>query len=64
MKLYKNDIFALARLITLLFVVLKLTGFISWSWFWVFSPIIFLLIPIALFFAFALVVLLIVIIND
>jgi hypothetical protein len=28
-------------LLTLLFIALKLTGHISWSWFWVFSPIIF-----------------------
>lgn len=28
-------------LLGLLFVGLKLTGFISWSWFWVLSPFIF-----------------------
>lgn len=28
-------------LLTLLFIGLKLTGYISWSWFWVLSPIIF-----------------------
>jgi CHASE2 domain-containing sensor protein len=27
-------------LLTIVFVVLKLTGYIAWSWFWVFSPII------------------------
>lgn len=27
--------------LTLLFIALKLTGFIAWSWFWVLSPIIF-----------------------
>ena len=26
-------------LLTLLFVALKLTGYITWSWFWVLSPI-------------------------
>ena len=29
----------LATLLTVLFVALKLTGIITWSWFWVFSPI-------------------------
>lgn len=28
-------------LLTIAFVVLKLTGVIAWSWFWVFSPAIF-----------------------
>lgn len=28
-------------LLTILFVGLKLTGYIDWSWFWVFSPVIF-----------------------
>jgi len=35
-------------LLTVLFVGLKLTGFISWSWFWVLSPLLLPLI-IALF---------------
>lgn len=26
-------------LLTLLFIALKLTGYITWSWFWVLSPI-------------------------
>lgn len=26
-------------LLTLLFIALKLTGYISWSWFWVLSPL-------------------------
>lgn len=30
-------------LLTLLFIALKLTGHINWSWFWVLSPIIFVL---------------------
>lgn len=29
----------LAILLTVLFVGLKLTGYITWSWFWVLSPI-------------------------
>lgn len=29
----------LCELLTLLFIGLKLTGFIDWSWFWVLSPI-------------------------
>ena len=33
------------ELITIIFVVLKLTGVIDWSWWWVLSP---LLIPIGL----------------
>ena len=31
-------------LLTVLFVGLKLTGFIAWSWFWVLSPIIFTIV--------------------
>jgi hypothetical protein len=27
--------------LTILFITLKLTGFITWSWFWVLSPMIF-----------------------
>jgi len=27
--------------LTLIFITLKLTGFITWSWFWVLSPLIF-----------------------
>lgn len=30
-----------AGLLTIAFIVLKLTGFINWSWFWVLSPLIF-----------------------
>lgn len=29
-------------LLTLIFIVLKLTGVIAWSWFWVLSPLILL----------------------
>lgn len=28
-----------AGLLTIAFIVLKLTGFISWSWWWVLSPL-------------------------
>lgn len=34
----------LAVLLTVLFVALKLTGFIAWSWLWVLSPIAFIAI--------------------
>lgn len=33
--------FSLTTLLTVAFVVLKLCGVIGWSWFWVFSPLIF-----------------------
>lgn len=29
----------IAEILTLIFVILKLTGFINWSWGWVLSPI-------------------------
>jgi len=38
--------------LTLLFVGLKLTGYISWSWWWVLTPI---LVPVAILAAIALV---------
>lgn len=28
------------QVLTLIFIVLKLTGYITWSWFWVLSPVI------------------------
>ena len=31
----------LLEALTLIFIVLKLTGYIDWSWFWVLSPTIF-----------------------
>lgn len=37
----------LLDVLCVVFVVLKLVGVISWSWWWVFSPI---LIPLAIFF--------------
>lgn len=38
-------------LLTIVFIVLKLTGYIDWSWWWVVSPI---WIPIAIYFSFIL----------
>lgn len=40
-----------ASLLTLIFITLKLTAVISWSWWWVISPIVFslILIPIIAF---------------
>ena len=40
----------LTTLLTVLFVGLKLTGYINWPWLWVLSP---LWIPLALFLGFA-----------
>lgn len=48
-----------AGLLTILFIGLKLTGYISWSWWWVLSPIwisllvvlAFMLIGLAIYFA-------------
>ena len=44
-------------MLTILFIGLKLTGFISWSWFWVLSPII---LPIIVIFIIFLIMLLII----
>lgn len=41
-------------LLTLIFITLKLTGVIAWSWFWVLSP---LIIPISIVLLFFLIVL-------
>jgi membrane protein YdbS with pleckstrin-like domain len=49
--------FSLTTLLTVAFVVLKLCGVISWSWFWVLSPLIF---GVALGVAFILIALIIV----
>lgn len=37
-------------MLTILFIGLKLTGFISWSWFWVLSPIILPIIVVLIIF--------------
>lgn len=34
--------------LTILFVALKLTGYIDWSWLWVLSPMLICLIPLAI----------------
>lgn len=34
-----NCNFGFAGVLALIFIVLKLTGYISWSWLWVLSPI-------------------------
>ena len=33
-------------LLTILFIGLKLTGYIAWSWFWVLSPLFVIIVPI------------------
>lgn len=47
-------------LLAIAFIVLKLTGFIDWSWLWVLAP---LWIPVAIFFAVALVILIVVLVK-
>jgi hypothetical protein len=36
-----NNGIGFVGLLTILFIGLKLTGYIDWSWFWVLSPILF-----------------------
>lgn len=48
-------------LLTISFIVLKLTKVITWSWWWVLSP---LWIPVALIFAFSIIVLIITVTLD
>ncbi len=38
-KAVKADSYTLANMLTVLFVGLKLTGNLSWSWVWVTSPV-------------------------
>jgi len=45
--------FPFLQILTIVFVIFKLTGTIEWSWFWVFSPI---LIPLVLFIGFLLII--------
>lgn len=40
-------------LLTIVFIVLKLTGYIDWSWFWVLSP---LLAPVVIIFSVLLII--------
>ena len=49
-KVVNNSEVSFSGLLTILFIGLKLTGHIDWSWWWVLSP---LWIPILLLFAFA-----------
>jgi hypothetical protein len=39
------------EILSLIFIVLKLTGFISWSWFWVLFPIILVFVIAATLYA-------------
>lgn len=48
-------------LLTIVFIVLKLTGVISWSWLWVLAPI---WIPVAIILAMLLVVLIVVLVEE
>lgn len=43
-------------LLTVVFITLKLLGYISWSWWWVLSPIWILIAFVVAFFAIALIV--------
>lgn len=38
-KTAAQNTFPLASVLTIIFVIAKLTGYITWSWWWVFSPI-------------------------
>ncbi len=48
-------------LLTILFIALKLTGVVAWSWLWVLSPI---WIPVAIFLAFLIIAIMIIVIKD
>lgn len=43
--------FPFLQILTLIFITLKLTGYISWSWLWVLAP---MWIPLAILLSFAL----------
>lgn len=47
-------------LLTIAFIVLKLTGFIDWSWLWVLAPI---WIPVAFYLVLLLIILIIVLVR-
>lgn len=40
-KIIKSGGMGFLGWLTILFIALKLTGFITWSWFWVLAPMIF-----------------------
>jgi len=44
----KSDGASFFSLLTLIFITLKLTNYIDWSWFWVLSPV---LVPISILIA-------------
>lgn len=48
--------FGFAGLLAIVFIVLKLTGYIAWSWFWVLSPLWIVLLVILVLFIFAAIV--------
>lgn len=50
-----KNTFPFLSILTLIFITLKLTGYITWSWWWVLSPL-WLPIVIVLFFATILVI--------
>lgn len=47
-KVEVSNSFPFLSILTLIFITLKLTGYIDWSWFWVLSP---LVIPLGLIFS-------------
>ena len=52
-----QNTFPLVSILTIIFVIAKLTGYITWTWWWVFSPIwISLATTISLLLIFALVI--------
>lgn len=52
-----NTSFGTVLILTIVFIVLKLTNVIDWSWIWVFSPIWIELIIVALIFVITLLIL-------
>jgi hypothetical protein len=41
-----NNSIGFIGLLTIVFVIAKITGYVAWSWLWVFSPIIFSIVGI------------------
>jgi hypothetical protein len=48
--------FPFLPILTLIFITLKLTGYIAWSWFWVLSPTLIPLLVVLFFFGLILLV--------
>lgn len=44
-----NNFIGFAGVLTIIFILLKVFGKISWSWFWVLSPVIFQVVLILVF---------------